>query len=108
MNRPKRRGTMFETAVLRYLHDKKIMAWRNALAGNQDQGDITVPDWDAVLECKATKSLDLAGAVHEALVEASHAKRRFGIAVIKRRMANASQSYVVMPLSQFVELMQRP
>lgn len=108
MNRPKRTGTEFETAVAAYLKSEGVYAHRNAPSGNQDKGDITVPDWDAVIECKATKSMDLAGAVHEALIEAYNAKHRFGIAVIKRRMANASKSYVVMPLDHFVELMQRP
>lgn len=108
MNPAKRKGTHFETEVLRYLDSEGIWAFRNAPSGNQDKGDLTVPDWDAVIECKNTKSLDLAGAVHEALVEAYNAKHRFGIAVIKRRMASVDKSYVVMPLDEFVELMQKP
>lgn len=108
MNAPKRKGTAFETAVKNYLNDEGVYAYRNAPAGNQDKGDLSVPDWDAVIECKATKSHDLAGGTLEAKIEASHAKARFGIAVFKRRMANVSKSYVVVELEQFVEMMQRP
>jgi hypothetical protein len=108
MSAAKRKGTAFEVAVRDYLDSCNVAAFRTAPAGTRDEGDLLVLDWDAILECKATKTIDLAGAVNEARIEAVHAKRRYGIAVIKRRMANVSKSYVVMELDQFVDLMQKP
>lgn len=107
-NPSKRKGTAFEVSVRDYLYEHGIRAYRPAPAGIRDEGDIHVPDWDAILECKATKGLDLAGATLEAQIEASHAKARYGIAIFKRRQANVSKSYVVLELDQFVDLMQKP
>lgn len=101
-------GTRFETAIVNCLRDEGIVAYRVAKAGSKDEGDVRVPAWNAVLECKAGKRHDLAGATHEALVEAYNAKVRFGIAVIKKRMAGVNKAYVVMPLDQFIDIMQRP
>lgn len=108
MTTSKRTGTRFETAVANVFLVEGVAAYRNAPSGSRDKGDLTILDWDAICECKATKALDLAGAVTEAKLEAMNAGKRFGIAVIKRRMANARRSYVVMELEDFIHLMQKP
>ena len=108
MTPSKRKGTTFEVAVRDHLDGAGVAAFRTAPAGARDEGDLLVLDWDAILECKATKAIDLAGAVDEARIEAHHAHRRFGIAVIKRRMASIGKAYVVMELDAFVDLMKKP
>lgn len=108
MSASKAKGTRFEVAVRDHLDSNGIAAFRTAPAGTRDEGDLLVLDWDAILECKATRAIDLAGAVDEARIEAHHARRRFGIAVIKRRMASIGKAYVVMTLDDFVDLMQKP
>lgn len=108
MTASKDAGTRFETAVVRFLNHEGVQAYRTALTGRADEGDVVVPHWGAVLECKAGKRHDLAGATHEAAVEAHNAGKPFGIAVIKKRMAGTGDAYVVMPLGKFIELMQRP
>jgi len=40
----------------------------------------------------------------EALVEQKNAKKRFGIAVIKRRNKNVKEAYVMMTLEQWIDL----
>lgn len=108
MTASKRKGTSHEVAVRDYLDSCDVMAFRTAPTGARDEGDIVCPDWDAIIECKNTKAIDLAGAVDEARLEAHHARRRFGIAIIKRPRANVSKAYVVMALEDFVDLMQKP
>lgn len=108
MTPSKRKGTSWEVAVRDYLHANDITAFRTAPTGARDEGDIVVPDWNAILECKNRKTMDLAGAVDEARLEAHHAGRRFGIAVVKRPRANVSKAYAVMALEDFVSLMLKP
>lgn len=98
----KAKGTAFETAVRLYLDERGVVAFRTAMTGSKDEGDLLIPAWDAIMECKATKAIDLAGTVDEATIEGFNCQNRFGIAVIKRRMAPISKSYVVMPLDRFI------
>jgi predicted thioredoxin/glutaredoxin len=56
------------------------------------------------LECKATRELDLAGAVDEALTEARNSGAPLAAAIVKRRRRPTSDAYVVMPLAQFARL----
>lgn len=106
MNAPKKRGTTFETAVVRCFDSHGVYAHRNAPAGILDIGDLTVPDWNLIVECKATRALAIAEAVDEAQMEALRAGQDFGLAVIKRRMANVGQSYAVMALDDFIRFTQ--
>lgn len=101
MNPSKQKGTAFETAVVRYLQANGFpQAERRALAGKDDRGDVSLgsgyTDW--VLEAKATKSIDLAGALNEASREAANAKAPYYAAVIKRRNHMVDSAYVVVPL----------
>jgi hypothetical protein len=114
-NKPKIAGTRFESAVVAYLRENGFpWAERRAQGGSNDRGDVAgVVPW--TLELKATRQIDLAGAVDEAetewLNEASKsivkkwliAHARYA-AIIKRRNKGVDRSYVVMPLCVFVDL----
>lgn len=103
-NPPRQKGTAFETAVVRYLNSCGFNVERRALSGNQDKGDIRgVPEF--VLECKATKAIDLAGFVDQTTAESINAGEPYGACIIKRRQKSVDAAYVVMPLWQFAELL---
>lgn len=104
MSRSKRKGTAFEREVVDFLvATGHKAAERRALGGKNDKGDVIgLPAW--TLELKATKEIDLAGAVDEARVEAINAGTLFYAAVIKRRRQNVSEAYVVLPLCLFTAL----
>jgi hypothetical protein len=105
-NRPKQIGTGFETAVVDYLKQHGYpLAERRTLSGTHDRGDVAgVPGW--VLECKAEKSIDLAGYMGEVATELGNCTlSTWGAAVVKRRQKSAAEAYFVMPLNQAVALM---
>lgn len=102
-NPSKRKGSDFEKAVAEYLaaHGHPL-AERRVQGGTKDRGDIAgVIGW--TLECKNERSIDLAGAVDEAEVEAANADTRWFAAIIKRRNKSVSEAYVVVPLRKFAE-----
>lgn len=107
VNRAKQKGTAFETAVVRYL-SAETGDWveRRALSGAEDKGDIVgdgvLADW--VLELKDHKQINLAGFVDEAEAEGRNAGSRWFAAVVKRRRKPVQDSYVVMPLWLWTEL----
>lgn len=113
MSASRQKGTSFETAVVRWLQDHGFPnVERRALRGKRDAGDIAgLPGW--VLECKATKVIDLAGACDEARRESLLASAwpvenivpPMWSVVVKRRNRNVSDAYVVMPLYQFTEVL---
>ncbi len=106
MNPSKAKGTKFESDVVAYLRDHGFPnAERRTLHGNQDQGDIAgIEDW--VLELKATKTIDLAGALTEAEVEQENAGVSHCAAIHKRRRkTDPGDAYVTMTLRQFVQLL---
>lgn len=104
VNPSKRKGTAFETLVVRWLQDNGFpFAERRALAGSYDKGDIAgVPG--IALECKATKAFTPSEFVDEANIEAHNAGVPTGVAIVKRRGKGAGDAYVLMDLETFVEL----
>lgn len=89
-NPPKRKGTKFETATVRYLRwavqDERID--RMALHGTNDMGDITgVLFWGhkVCVECKDTKKPDYAAHYSELLNEMSHLDTEYGVLVQHRK-----------------------
>jgi Holliday junction resolvase len=105
-NPSKQKGTAFETGVKKALEAAGFDARRMPLSGAKDVGDLNVhihsekgAAYKIVLECKATKSIDLASAVTEANKECDNAEADFGFAVIKRRMKSINDAYVVMTLT---------
>jgi Holliday junction resolvase len=104
MSAARRKGSAFEAEVVRYLAEHGFPdCERRVMGGSRDRGDIAgVSGW--VLEAKATRTLDLAGAMTEAKREAVNAGTARYAAVLKRRSHPVSDAYVVLPLSVFAEL----
>jgi len=101
----KRAGARFEQQVADYLaaHGHPY-AERRHVRGSRDRGDLSgIPGW--VLELKATRELDVAGAVDEAAKEAGNAGTRWYAAILKRRRKPIAEAYVVLPLRLFAELL---
>lgn len=97
MSKSKQKGTAFETEVVNILREWGFDAERQVLTGALDRGDIRgVPFW--TLECKNEKAITLASYMDEAERESVNNKTPYFAAIVKRRMRNATQSYVVMPL----------
>lgn len=107
MTSAKRKGSAFETAVVAYLAEHGFpLAERRVMGGTRDRGDVAgIPGW--TLELKATRDLDLAGALTEAKTEAAHAGTLDYAAVIKRRMHPVGSAYVVLTLDRFTHLLHR-
>lgn len=105
MSAARRRGSRFERDVADYLAGQGFpAAERRVMGGARDRGDIAgVTGW--VLEVKATRDLDLAGALKEAQAEARNAGVVDYAAVLKRRNHPVASAYVVLPLDRFVHLL---
>ncbi len=104
MNRPRRIGTAWESAVVDYLQAHGFpYAERRALNGARDKGDVAgIPG--VVLEAKAEKAVDLAGWCSEAEAEAANAGVTRWAVVAKRRRKPVAQAYVILTLEQYAEL----
>lgn len=104
-NPNKRRGTEWETAVVRYLrehvpgHDIR----RVAQTGVKDVGDIHA--WPFVLECKNERTFRPAAWVQQATEEAEHAGAPYGVAVAKQRGKGPGHGYVIMSLATFTRIL---
>lgn len=106
-NPAKAKGSAYERLVVGYLRKHGFDAERTYGAGRQDdRGDIRGLA-ETVIECKDVQRIDLSTIVDEAKREGDNAKARLAVSVIKRRNRNVSESYVVMPLSDFVLLAER-
>lgn len=108
----KRRGSLFETSVLKWLRDKGLLAERLRLAGKADEGDIVcfVAGQPYVLELKATARLDLPAYWREAITEAeNYAKARNlpatppSYVIVKRRGKGIEDAWVIQTLEKWVE-----
>jgi hypothetical protein len=103
----KRKGTAFESAVRDYLNDAwHIPAYRPAQTGYRDVGDLHGVS-PFILQCKNYANLAdaLRDGVDGALVQRSNAGEKYGAAVIKRPRKPVADAYVVMPLSEFGQLL---
>ena len=109
----KRKGSLFETSVLKWLRGKGLIAERLRLAGKDDEGDIVcmVAGHPYIFELKATVKLDLPQFWREACVEAAnYAKARNldavppAYVIVKRKMAGIDQSWVVQDLQQWIRV----
>jgi len=108
----KRKGSAFETGVVKWLRSKDILAERLTKAGAKDEGDVVAfLDGEAnILELKATKKIDLPQFWREAEVEAVNYARARGLkevpykfVVIKRRQAGIDKAWVVEDFEQWVK-----
>jgi Holliday junction resolvase len=106
VNKPKQRGTRFETALVGFLREHGFpFARRLALAGGSDLGDLSLGDQPSggpvVIEAKDHAKIDLAGFVDEMLAECANADNDYGVVVVKRRRKGIEDSYVVTTLGQW-------
>ena len=107
-NPNKAKGSKFELDVERYLQGEGLDAKRPRQTGNRDVGDLHVEgDW--ILQLK--NWANIASAVREgsagAVVQAEHAGRPYGAAVIKKPRGSIADAYVVLPLRLFARLLLR-
>ena len=108
----KRKGSAFETGILKWLRSKGVLAERLRLAGKDDEGDIVcfVAGKPYVFELKATAKMDLPQFWREATAEAANYAKARGITpvppayvIVKRRMAGLEQSWVIQDLDQWLK-----
>lgn len=106
MSAQKAKGTAAETAVLKYLSEKEILALRNPPSGAKDKGDITIYlPRKITLEVKNVKRMELSTWVDEAITERDNALADFGVVVHKRiRKGQPKDWYVTMNLEQFAQM----
>jgi hypothetical protein len=92
MNKPKRKGTAAESAVVAYLNQNGFRyAERLALQGGKDRGDITgIPG--IVVEVKAEQQYALSGWLSELEVEIENAKADHGFVAAKPRMVGVTRT----------------
>jgi hypothetical protein len=107
MNAARRKGTTWETAIVDYLQDNGWpYAERRALNGNNDRGDVAgIPG--IVIEAKNAKTINLAGWLDEATVEAANDHADLGAVWFKRRgRIDPGAGYVLMDGDAFTQLLQ--
>lgn len=106
MNRPKQRGTAWETAIVRYLQEVGVIrAERRTLSGVHDRGDVAgIPS--VVIEAKAERSFDLSGWLDEVERERRNARAEIGVVWFKRRgRTSPGQGYVLMDGLTLIKLL---
>ena len=110
------KGSKFETDVMKFLRSLGHFAERLAKAGSSDEGDIVtiIAGQTYILECKNRKKLDLPAFWAEAVKEAAnYAKARGQVVappafvVVKRRNASIADAWVVQPLSEWINNIER-
>ena len=106
VNKPKIRGTAWETAVVNCL---KRAGWdhaeRRALHGNLDKGDLAgIPG--LVVEMKDCRSITPGPWLNEAHVERDNAKAEVGVVWFKRRgKIDPKDAFVLMDGDTFMRLL---
>jgi signal peptidase I len=107
-----RKGSLWETTVLKFFRGLSILAERLTKAGAKDEGDIVVffNGKPSVLELKATKAITLPKFWEEATVEAKNYAAARNLqkvpcryVIIKRRQFGVDKAWVVQDLEQWTE-----
>ena len=111
-NKNGRKGSQFETDVMKWLRSAGVMAERLTKAGAKDEGDMVViiSGETYILELKNRQTLSLPEFWREAQVEAlNYAKARglgevpLSYVVVKRRNASIEDAWVVQNLNQWLK-----
>jgi Holliday junction resolvase len=111
-NKNGRKGSQFETDVMKWLRNAGAMAERLTKAGAKDEGDMVViiSGETFILELKNRQTLSLPEFWREAQVEAlNYAKARglgevpLSYVVVKRRNAPIEQAWVIQDLTQWLK-----
>lgn len=96
------RGTRWESAVRDWLTEHGYPAFRPALHGAIDKGDL-FGIAQTTIQCRDTAKIDLASAVDDAAEQAKNAGTEHFVAIVKRRRKGVGQAYVVTTLERWVE-----
>jgi len=112
VNRARKAGTDAETKVKRYLIARGYrFAKLLRLTGAADEGDVHMGDGIPVcIEVKGGQGAihALSAHVREMVAEVANAKAETGVTIIKTpRSANVADWYAVMPVSMYVDLIER-
>lgn len=99
----KRRGNTWEARIVSYLRSVGVSAQRVRGEGTGDRGDIHTRT--TAIQAKDTRSHDLAEALDQAVAQADRARLR-PLVVLRRRGHPVSRAYAVMPLEEWVALME--
>ena len=111
-NKNGRKGSQFETDVMKWLRGVGVIAERLTKAGAKDEGDMVViiSGETYILELKNRQTLSLPEFWREAQVEAlNYAKARglgevpLSYVVVKRRNASIDQAWVIQDLTQWLK-----
>lgn len=104
----KRKGSLWELAIAKYLINKGwIHAERRVAGATLDKGDI-YGIIGCVIEAKNEKRIDLAGYMKELDVECANAKATTGVVIVKKRgTASVGEAYAVMTVDRWVDLMRQ-
>ena len=107
-----RKGSQFETDVMKFLRSVGLLAERLTKAGAKDEGDLVciVAGKTYILELKNRKSLNLPEFWDEAEVEALNYAKARGIGevplhyvVVKRRNSGIDKAWVIQDLAQWIK-----
>ena len=107
-----RKGSQFETDVMKFLRSVGLLAERLTKAGSKDEGDIVcvVTGKTYILELKNVKKLDLPKFWSEAEVEALNYAKARGIGevplhyvIVKRRNSSIENAWVIQDLKQWLK-----
>lgn len=110
-NSAKAKGNKFENDVCKVFNEFGFTAARIKAGWSEDQGDLEVAEFpEFVWQCKNYKDVagGLRGGVDGAEQQLLHKPgARYPVAVVKRRSKPAEEAYAVMPLEQFIKLIER-
>ena len=107
-----RKGSLWETTVLKFFRSLSILAERLTKAGAKDEGDIVAffNGKPVILELKATKAISLPQFWSEATVEAENYANARNLdtvprkyVIIKRRQFGVEKAWVVQDLEQWTD-----
>ena len=111
-NKNGRKGSQFETDVMKWLRSKGVSTEKLSKAGAKDEGDMVViiSGETYILELKNRQTLTLPEFWREAQVEAlNYAKARglgevpLSYVIVKRRNASIDQAWVIQDLTQWLK-----
>lgn len=107
-----RKGSQFETDVMKFLRSAGLLAERLTKAGSKDEGDIVcvVAGNTYILELKNTKAINLPQFWREAEVEALNYANARGLGdvplhyvVVKRRNSGIENAWIVQDMKQWLK-----
>ena len=111
-NKNGRKGSQFETDVMKWLRGKGVSTEKLSKAGAKDEGDMVViiSGETYILELKNRQTLSLPEFWREAQVEALNYSKARGLGevplsyvVVKRRNASIDQAWVIQDLTQWLK-----